>query len=127
MGLVSQEKINQVLDTHSKRKRIGEILLDLQIITPSNWRPRFRTKGISKEGNPETPGDGGHGVGYTDYDSYLRALSGISICLSSPWRLFILTLPCRKPWREVCHEEQDRGAGELPGANQAGSGRADPL
>ena len=33
MGLVSQEKINKVLNTFNKRKRIGEILLDLQIIT----------------------------------------------------------------------------------------------
>lgn len=76
MGLVSQEKINKVLDTHSKRKRIGEILLDLQIITPQQLETALqKQKEFQKKGNRKPLGMVVMELGYTDYDSYLRALS----------------------------------------------------
>jgi len=76
MGLVSQEKINKVLDAHSKRKRIGEILLDLQIITPQQLETALqKQKEFQKKGTRKLLGMVVMELGYTDYDSYLRALS----------------------------------------------------
>jgi hypothetical protein len=77
MGLVSQEKINRILDTHSKRKRIGEILVDLQIITPQQLENALqKQKEFQKKGTRKTLGTIVMELGYTDYNSYLRALSG---------------------------------------------------
>ena len=76
MGLVSQEKINKVLDTHSKRKRIGEILLDLQIITPQQLENALqKQKELQKKGTRKPLGMVVMEMGYTDYNNYLRALS----------------------------------------------------
>jgi hypothetical protein len=76
MGLVSQEKINKVLDTFSKRKRIGEILLDLQIITPQQLENALqKQKELLKQGIRKPLGTVVQELGYSDYDSYLRALS----------------------------------------------------
>jgi hypothetical protein len=77
MGLVSQERINRILDTHSKRKRIGEILVDLQIITPQQLEDALqKQKEFQKKGNRKALGMIVMELGYTDYNSYLRALSG---------------------------------------------------
>ncbi|MGE5252401.1 MAG: hypothetical protein ACM3N7_00450 [Planctomycetaceae bacterium] len=77
MGLVSQERINRILDTHSKRKRIGEILVDLQIITPQQLENALqKQKEFQKKGTRKTLGTIVMELGYTDYNSYLRALSG---------------------------------------------------
>jgi hypothetical protein len=77
MGLVSQERINRILDTHSKRKRIGEILVDLQIITPQQLENALqKQKEFQKKGTRKTLGTIVMELGYSDYNSYLRALSG---------------------------------------------------
>jgi hypothetical protein len=77
MGLVSQERINKILDTHSKRKRIGEILVDLQIITPQQLENALqKQKEFQKKGTRKTLGTIVMELGYSDYNSYLRALSG---------------------------------------------------
>ena len=48
MGLLSQEKINKVLNTFNKRKRIGEILLDLQIITAQQLENALQKQSTSR-------------------------------------------------------------------------------
>ncbi len=76
MGLVSQEKINKLLDAFNKRKRIGEILLDLNILTPAQLDEALRKqKEMLKKGIHKPLGTIILEFGYTDYDSYLRALS----------------------------------------------------
>ena len=76
MGLVSQEKINKVLNTFSKRRRIGEILLDLQIITSQQLENALqKQEELQKQGVRKLLGTVVQELGYTDYDSYLRALS----------------------------------------------------
>jgi len=76
MGLVSQEKINRVLDSFSKRKRIGEILVDLQIITAQQLEKALqKQRELQKQGTRKPLGTVVQELGYSDYDSYLRALS----------------------------------------------------
>jgi len=76
MGLVSQEKLNKILDTHSKRKRIGEILLDLQIITPQQLDEALEKQNeLVQQGIRKPLGMVVLELGFTNYDSYLKALS----------------------------------------------------
>ncbi|NWF55168.1 MAG: hypothetical protein HXY45_10285 [Syntrophaceae bacterium] len=76
MGLVSQEKINKVLDTYSKRKRIGETLIDLEILTPEQLEKALqRQKDLQKQGIRKPLGTVILELGFTDYDNYLLGLS----------------------------------------------------
>ncbi len=76
MGVVSQEKLNKLLDTFNKRKRIGEILLDLQIITPQQLDEALKKqKDLLSKGIRKRLGMVVLEMGYTSYDSYLKALS----------------------------------------------------
>ena len=76
MGLVSQERLNKVLDTFSKRKRIGEVLLDLQILTPGQLDQALqRQVELSKTGARKPLGMVVLEMGFTNYDSYMKALS----------------------------------------------------
>jgi hypothetical protein len=76
MGVVSQEKLNKLLDTFNKRKRIGEILLDLQIITPQQLDGALqKQKDLLTKGIRKFLGMVVLEMGYTQYDSYLKALS----------------------------------------------------
>jgi MshEN domain len=76
MGLVSQEKINKVLDAFNKRKRIGEILIDLEIITPEQLETALRKqKELQTQGVRKPLGAVVLELGFTNYDSYMLALS----------------------------------------------------
>jgi len=76
MGLVSQEKINKVLDAFSKRKRIGETLIDLEIITPEQLETALqKQKELQKQGVRKPLGMVVLELGFTNYDNYLLALS----------------------------------------------------
>jgi len=76
MGVVSQDKLNKLLDTYNKRKRIGEILLDLQIITPQQLDEALQNqKDLLKKGIRKPLGMVVMEMGYTNYDSYVKALS----------------------------------------------------
>lgn len=76
MGVVSQEKLNKLLDTFNKRKRIGEILLDLQIITPQQLEGALqKQRELLKKGTRKLLGMVILEMGYTNYENYLKALS----------------------------------------------------
>lgn len=76
MGAVSQEKLNKLLDTFNKRKRIGEILLDLGIVTPQQLDAALqRQRDLANKGVRKPLGMVVLEMGYTNYDSYLKALS----------------------------------------------------
>jgi hypothetical protein len=76
MGLVSQEKINKVLDAFNKRKRIGETLIDLEIITPEQLETALRKqKELQTQGVRKPLGAVVLELGFTNYDSYMLALS----------------------------------------------------
>jgi hypothetical protein len=76
MGVVSQDKLNKLLNTHNKRKRIGEILLDLQIITPQQLDEALkRQSDMLKKGIRKPLGMVVLDLGYTTYESYLKAIS----------------------------------------------------
>jgi hypothetical protein len=76
MGMVSQEKVNKVLDAFSKRKRIGETLIDLEIINPEQLETALRKqKELQKQGVRKPLGMVVLELGFTNYDNYLLALS----------------------------------------------------
>ena len=76
MGAVSQERINKVLDAFSKRKRIGETLIDLEIINPEQLETALRRqKELQKQGIRKPLGTVVLELGFTNYENYLLALS----------------------------------------------------
>jgi len=76
MGAVSQEKLNKLLDAFNKRKKIGEILVDLQVITFQQLDEALRRQSdLLKKGIRKPLGAVVLEMRYTDYDSYLKALS----------------------------------------------------
>jgi hypothetical protein len=76
MGLVSQEKINKVLDAFNKRKRIGETLIDLEIITTEQLETALqKQKELQTQGVRKPLGTVVLELGFSNYDSYLLALS----------------------------------------------------
>lgn len=76
MGYVSQGKINKFLDTYHKRKRIGEILLDLQIINSQQLNEALQKQKELLQKRIRRPlGMVVLELGYTGYDRYLQALS----------------------------------------------------
>jgi type IV pilus assembly protein PilB len=73
---VSQEKINKALDYFNKRKPIGQILLDLQVITPQQLEEALeKQKQLQKKALRKPLGMLLVEMGYTTYYSYLNALS----------------------------------------------------
>ncbi len=76
MGMVSQDRLNSILDAFDKRKRIGEVLLDLQILTREQLDQALeKQKELSRMGVRKLLGMVVLEMGFTDYDSYLKALS----------------------------------------------------
>src|SRR4030067_3632967 len=76
MGVAPQDKNNQVLDTFNKRKRIGEILNDLGIVSPQQLEEALqKQKEPHRKRMRKRLGTVILEMGFTDYDSYLRALS----------------------------------------------------
>lgn len=73
---VPQDKINKVLDLYNKRKRLGEILVDLKVITEDQLAEALeRQKELPKKGGRKLLGTLLVELGYTTSEIYLQALS----------------------------------------------------
>ena len=73
---VSQERINKVLDSFNKRKPIGQILLDLEVINPKQLEEALEKQKQLRKNNLRKPlGMLLVEMGYTTYYNYLNALS----------------------------------------------------
>ena len=52
---IPQEKINEALDVYDKRKLIGQIFLDLKVITSEELQKALEEQtGLAKRGDPQT-------------------------------------------------------------------------
>ncbi len=73
---VSQGKINKTLDYFNKRKPIGQILIDLKVITPEQLEEALeKQKQVQKKTFRRPLGMLLVEMGYTTYSNYLNALS----------------------------------------------------
>ena len=74
---VSQSKINETLDYLNKRKKIGDILTDLELITPEDLGEALKEQKTiqSKMGIRVPLGILLHRLGFIYYREYMRALS----------------------------------------------------
>jgi hypothetical protein len=73
---IPQEKINEALDVYNKRKPIGQIFLDLKIITPDQLEKALeRQSRFAKMAVRKPLGKLLVEMGFTTYDGYLDALS----------------------------------------------------
>jgi len=74
---VSQSKINETLDYLNKRKKIGDILTDLELITPEDLEEALKEQKTiqSKMGIRVPLGILLHRLGFIFYREYMRALS----------------------------------------------------
>ena len=73
---VSQEKINKALDSFNKRKPIGQVLLDLEVINPKQLEEALeKQKQLRKKTLRKPLGMLLVEMGYTTYYNYLNALS----------------------------------------------------
>jgi hypothetical protein len=71
---VPQDEINKALDSYNKRKRIGEILIDAKVITPSQLAEALSRQ--KEQQNVRKPlGKILMEMGYVTYDEYMNALS----------------------------------------------------
>ncbi len=76
MALVSQEDLNKLLNAFDKRKRIGEVLIDLQVITPHQLTEALRKqREMIRRGNRKALGTVVLELGYASYDNYRKAVS----------------------------------------------------
>ena len=75
MGVL-QDEINKALDQFHKRKPIGQILIDLKMITPQQLEEALeKQRQLQKKFGRKPLGLLLVEMGKTDYDSYLKALS----------------------------------------------------
>jgi hypothetical protein len=73
---VPQEEINKALDYHNKRKPIGQILVDLKIISPRQLKEVLeKQKQLQKRGDYKPLGMLLVHMGYTSSNDYWKALS----------------------------------------------------
>ncbi len=73
---ISQETINEALDVYNKRKPIGQIFLDLRIITPDRLRKALEKQSqLAKMAVRKPLGKLLVEMGFTTYDRYMDALS----------------------------------------------------
>jgi hypothetical protein len=73
---IPQEKINEALDVYNKRKPIGQIFLDLKIITPDQLEKALEKQSrFAKMAVRKPLGKLLVEMGFTTYDGYLDALS----------------------------------------------------
>ncbi|MGA2956295.1 MAG: hypothetical protein ABSF48_11305 [Thermodesulfobacteriota bacterium] len=73
---IPQEKINEALDVYNKRKPIGQIFLDLKIITPDQLEKALEKQSqFAKVAIRRPLGKLLIEMGFTTYDEYMDALS----------------------------------------------------
>ena len=73
---IPREKINEALDVYNKRKPIGQIFLDLKIITPGQLQKALEKQSqLAKMAVRKLLGKLLVEIGFTTYDGYLGALS----------------------------------------------------
>jgi hypothetical protein len=73
MGIL-QDEIHKALDSHNKRKKIGEVLLDAKIITSSQLEEALNKQKEVKEGRKPL-GKILLELGYINHEQYLQALA----------------------------------------------------
>ena len=73
---IPQEKINEALDVYDKRKSIGQIFLDLRVITAGELKKALEEQAeLAKRGIRKRLGKLLLEMGYISYDQYMSALS----------------------------------------------------
>lgn len=73
---ISQETINEVLDVYNKRRPIGQIFLDLKIITPDQLQEALEKQNqLAKMAVRKSLGKLLVEMGFTTYNGYMDALS----------------------------------------------------
>lgn len=96
---VPQEKINQILLYSNKRKRIGQILIDLGVITPEELEKALeKQKQLKEKGIYKPIGMLLVQTGYTTYEVYLKALSKH---LNMPIASLATFIPCPSLQRSI--------------------------
>jgi len=96
---VPQEKINQILLYSDKRKPLGQILLDLKVITPEELEKVLeKQRNLKEKGIHKPLGMILVQTGYTTYNVYLKALSKHFIMPIAPLGSFV---PCPSLQRSV--------------------------
>ena len=96
---VPQDKINQILLYSNKRKPIGQILIDLGVITPEELEKALENQKQLKEKGMNKPiGMILVETGYTTYEVYLKALSRH---LNMPIASLATFIPCPSLQRSI--------------------------
>ncbi len=73
---IPQEEINGALDGYKKRKPLGQIFLDLEIITPEQLNKALQKQiQLARQGTRKPLGKIIVEMGFTTYDRYMNALS----------------------------------------------------
>jgi hypothetical protein len=94
---VPQDEIDKALDRFNKRKSIGQILIDLKIITPQQLGEALeKKKELSKKDIRKPVGRLLMELGYISYSEYLKALSKFFNMPSISLTKFIPTPPLQK-------------------------------
>ena len=82
---ISQETIDEVLDVYNKRRPIGQIFLDLKIITPDQLQEALEKQNqLAKMAVRKSLGKLLVEMGFTTYERYMDALSKHLIWQSFP-------------------------------------------
>jgi hypothetical protein len=96
---VPQEKINQILLYSNKRRPIGQILIDLGVITPEELEKVLeKQKQLKEKGTYKPIGMLLVETGYTTYEVYLKALSKH---LNMPIASLSTFIPCPSLQRSI--------------------------
>jgi len=87
---IPPEKINEALDDHRKRKPIGQIFVDLKIITPDQLQEALEKQNeLAKTAVRKPLGQLLVEMGFTTYDGYMDALSRhFNMAIVSLWGFF---------------------------------------
>jgi len=96
---VPQEKINQILLYSNKRKPLGQILIDLKVITPAELEKVLeKQRNLKAKGIHKPLGMLLIQTGYTTYNVYLKALSKHFVMPIAPLGSFV---PCPSLQRSI--------------------------
>jgi hypothetical protein len=96
---VPQEKINQILLYSNKRKRIGQILIELEVITSEELEKVLeKQRQLKEKGTYKPLGMLLVETGYTTYEVYLKALSKH---LNMPIASLSTFIPCPSLQRSI--------------------------
>jgi len=105
---ISQETINEFLDVYNKRKPIGQIFLDLRIITPHQLQKALEKQSqLAKMAVRKPLGKLLVEIGFTTYERYMDALSKhFNMAIVSLRGFFPLTSLQRAVGNSYAHKHQ---------------------